>query len=326
MRKHRQTISADLADSYYHVTTRTVNGEELFGAPEKEVLRKIILSTAEFCGVQIITHAEMINHFHLVARVPMRSELSDAELFRRFALLHPGTSIWRQRRLRTVELILERNGPEAAAWRARQLRQMNDISAFVKLVKQRFSIWFNRNHARFGTLWAERFKSNLLQLGPAVLRMTAYTDLNGFRAGLCADPKDYRFCGYAEAVAGNGRARQGAVIAMGIEDADEALLAYRLILMSVATYAKNGGKTVTADQLAKVIAAGGSLSFAELLACKCRYLTDGAVLGSKAFVMEQIVRMRKATGRGQKTVPRDLPEAGSELAIMVNVMPAAKMT
>jgi hypothetical protein len=31
--------------------------------------------------------------------------------------------------------------------------------------------------------------------------VAAYTELNPVRAGLCADPKDYRYCGYAEALA-----------------------------------------------------------------------------------------------------------------------------
>ena len=73
----------------------------------------------------------------------------------------------------------------------------------MKLVKQRFSVWYNRSHQRYGTLWAERFKSVLVEAKSGVMRtMAAYIDLNPVRAGLVNDPKDYRFCGYAEAVAG----------------------------------------------------------------------------------------------------------------------------
>ena len=39
-----------------------------------------------------------------------------------------------------------------------------------------------------------KFKGNPLQT------MAAYIDLNPVRAGIVKDPKDYRFCGYAEAV------------------------------------------------------------------------------------------------------------------------------
>jgi len=39
--------------------------------------------------------------------------------------------------------------------------------------------------------------------------VSAYIDLNAVRAGLVEDPKDYRHCGYAAAVAGDGKARSG---------------------------------------------------------------------------------------------------------------------
>ena len=49
--------------------------------------------------------------------------------------------------------------------------------------------------------------------------MAAYIDLNPVRAGLCADPKDYRYCGYAEAL-GKGClvARQGIRTILGQPD------------------------------------------------------------------------------------------------------------
>jgi hypothetical protein len=50
-------------------------------------------------------------------------------------------------------------------------------------------------HDRYGVLWAERFKSVLLEGGEAVAAVAAYIELNPVRAGLCADPKDYRYCG-----------------------------------------------------------------------------------------------------------------------------------
>ena len=41
---------------------------------------------------------------------------------------------------------------------------MHDLSEFMKTLKQRFSIWYNRNHdKRLGTLWTERFKSVLVE-------------------------------------------------------------------------------------------------------------------------------------------------------------------
>ena len=41
------------------------------------------------------------------------------------------------------------------------------------------------------------------------MNVAAYADLNAVRAGIVKDPKDYRWCGYAEAVAGKRDARRG---------------------------------------------------------------------------------------------------------------------
>ncbi len=55
----------------------------------------------------------------------------------------------------------------------------------MKELKQRFSRWYNRQTGRFGTLWAERFKSVLVEDHPAnVETLAAYIDLNPVRAGL----------------------------------------------------------------------------------------------------------------------------------------------
>ena len=45
--------------------------------------------------------------------------------------------------------------------------------------------------------------------GNALRTMAFYIDPNTVRARLVADPKDYRFCGYGEAITGNAAARVG---------------------------------------------------------------------------------------------------------------------
>jgi hypothetical protein len=190
--------------------TRTVNGERLLDDPAKEILRKQLWQTADYCGLQILTYAILSNHFHVLVRVPPASQIPDAELLRRYCAMYPKPTLYHAARLDVIEAQLKTGGPDADAWRKRQLALMGDISQFMKLVKQRFSIWFNRSHRRYGTLWSERFKSVLLEPKGRVLKtMAAYIDLNCVRAGLATDPKDYRFCGYAEAVAGNKPARAG---------------------------------------------------------------------------------------------------------------------
>ena len=109
-----------------------------------------------------------------------------------------------------MEEQLQENGEEAEKIRHKLLARMSDVSEFMKTVKQRFSVWFNRNHRRYGTLWADRFKSVLVEgAGNPLQIMAGYIDLNPVRAGIIEDPKEYRFCGYAEAVAGEKVAQLG---------------------------------------------------------------------------------------------------------------------
>jgi putative transposase len=178
----------------------------------------------------------------------------------------------------------------------------------MKLLKQRFSIWFNKTHQRFGTLWAERFKSVLVEGAGRVLQtMSAYIDLNSGRARLAEDPKNYRFCGYAEAVAGSEIAREGLNSIGGGKDWAETQAAYRKILFGTGAGPREQGAGISFEALHRVMAEGGQLPLAEILRCRIRYFSDGAVLGSKAFVEMQLAAYRAKTGRLERTGPRALP-------------------
>jgi hypothetical protein len=182
----------------------------------------------------------------------------------------------------------------------------------MKLLKQRFSIWFNRTHERKGTLWSERFKSVLVEgRGNILSTMAAYIDLNPVRAGIVDDPKDYRFCGYAEAIGGRKSARDGITSIVTGENSEpwrNMHNAYRMRLHGAGAKTRPNKARITPDALAKIMAEKGTLPLATVLRCRVRYFTDGAVLGSKAFVAEHLVAYRKLTGSRKQTPVRKLPE------------------
>jgi hypothetical protein len=189
---------------------------------------------------------------------------------------------------------------------------MGDVSQFMKLFKQRFSIWFNRTHGRRGTLWSERFKSVLVEgRGNVLSTMAAYIDLNPVRAGLAADPKDYRFCGYAEAVRGNRVAQTG--LTSVVTDGQAGVSwsgaggAYRMRLFGAGVKQRAGKAAMTPAQFATVMEEQGALPLTSVLRCRVRYFTDGAVLGSKAYVAEQLARYRRQTGQRKRIAQRSLP-------------------
>ena len=319
MRTARIKVKPEVGEAVYHCMTRTVNGERVLDDPAKEILRKQLWQIADFCGIRILTYTILSNHFHVLVRVPQKQLPPDVELLRRYQTLYPRPTKYQCARLEVIQAQLATNGPEAAEWRRRQTALMGDVSQFMKLVKQRFSVWFNRSHQRYGTLWSERFKSVLVEpQGKALETMATYIDLNCVRAGLASDPKDYRFCGYAEAVAGNVAAQAGLLSILG-GTWPEAQATYRQWLFGTATEARESGVPVDAALLEKVIEEGGRLPLSTVLRCRIRYFTDGAVLGSKAFVETHLLAYRTMTGRRARTAVRPIPpvaEWGSPLATL----------
>jgi putative transposase len=272
----------------YHVMTRTVNGELLFKDREKEILRKMIRQVADFSGVEVLTYCILSNHLHVLVRVPDGDAVSDRELMRRYKVLYPKPTKYQEASAQVMQAQLQAGGEEAEVIRRKLLARMSDVSEFMKAVKQRFSVWYNRSHQRYGTLWAERFKSVLVEgHGNPLQTMAAYIDLNPVRAGIVDDPKNYRFCGYAEAVAGVVEAKQGLIQVWsdhGAKRVDSALCAHRSLI-----FGKHGSESglseMSRERALKVLdQEDGHLSKSVMLRCRVRYFTDGAILGSAEFV------------------------------------------
>jgi REP element-mobilizing transposase RayT len=268
--------------------TRTVNGELLFKDRDKEILRQMIRQVADFCGVEVLTYCIMSNHFHVLLQVPDAHSVSDTELIRRYRVLYPKPTKYQEASAVLMASQLQLGGNEAEVIRRKLLARMSDVSEFMKTVKQRFTTWYNKSHQRYGTLWADRFKSVLVQgEGNPLQTMAAYIDLNSVRAGLVEDPKDYRFCGYAEAVAGVAEARRGLIQIWsdyGAKRSGLALQAHRMLIFG--KHASGAGLSdLTRKRALKVLdREDGQLPKAAILRCRVRYFTDGAILGSAEFV------------------------------------------
>ena len=306
-------------DFCYHCMSRTVNGERFFGNREKEVLRKMLWQVADFSGVEVLTYAVMSNHFHVLIRVPEAVGVSDAELLRRWKILYPKPTDYETATALEMERTLRAGGDEAEAVRCRLLARMGDVSAFMKTLKQRFTIWFNKSRGRYGPLWSDRFKSVLVEgQGNALQTMAAYIDLNPVRAGLVKDPKDYRFCGYAEAVSGDPRARAGLRIVWAAYASGEprkrlteeaALRSHRAYIFAKGS--ERGGTEADRAAMLKVLEKeDGVLPKGAVLRCRVRYFTDGAILGSAEFVRGFVGEIKAEKER--KRPPKVNPMAGAD--------------
>ena len=303
----------------YHVVSRVVGREFLLGRTEKEQFVKYMRLYEAFCGVRVLTYCIMSNHFHILLEVPPASEreLSDAALLEKLEGLYSSQHVELVReQLSVLSRSCTPEGREAYQnLRETYTSRMWDMGLFMKTLKQRFTSWYNKKHGRRGTLWEARYKSVLVENGLAARTMAAYIDLNPVRAGMVKDPKDYRWCGYGEAIAGNTLARNGVLRVISELESDlsndgwsgarditrydwrSVAGRYRLILFddgveSSGELSGHKRRGFTSEAVEREEKRSGQLSVAEIARCKTRYFIDGAVLGSQQFVEDVVTSLK----------------------------------
>lgn len=181
--------------AYYHLLSRTCNKQFLFRkASAKDKLIDLIKKAAEFSGIEIEACAVLDNHFHILCKVVRTGEkVSEKEIIRRIGVLK-GTKAsealaekWDEMSAAGYDARLE---AELDAYRAR----MNDISAFMKTLKELFAIWYNKAFSYSGSIWSGVFKSTMIEDGRYFEFCRRYVLMNPIRAGLVGAVKDYRWC------------------------------------------------------------------------------------------------------------------------------------
>ncbi len=255
------------------------------GDSEKEVFHGILRQCEAFYGVRVLTYCIMSNHFHILVEVPESKELTECEVLSRVAALYPAKFV--------IGLRRELDGFRQAGLQDLVRKRLDsftgrmwNLSNFMKSVKQRFSMFFNRNNNRKGTLWEERFRSVIVEgEESALLTIALYIDLNPIRAGIAADPANYRFCGYAEAAGGGESARDGLgkLICWRSGSWKAVHSEYRRLLFATGeeTSVRKG---FTREEARVVEAAGGHLPAGAALMHRVRHLSEGVIVGSRGFI------------------------------------------
>jgi putative transposase len=337
----------------YHCISRVVDRRFVFGDIEREQFRSYMRMYENFSGIRVLAYCVMSNHIHLLLEIPPMPEggLSDEQLLQRLRAIYNTATV------AEVELQLIAARTKGLSTMADEIHQrytyrMHNLSQYMKTVMQRMTQWYNRQNERSGTLWEERFKSVIVEIGIAARMMAAYIDLNPVRAGIVTDPADYHWSSYGEAIGGgkkgNGKkAREGLVRACmshrGVEfDAtkwSEVAKTYRKLL-GLALERKSGAahtqvSAYKAQRLAEVTRKSlqqpqkpdsnhaqkqvndsvlPELKMAEMLGHRIRYFSDGAVIGSKVFVNEAFALAREKFSAHRKDGARKMRGAAEAAA------------
>ena len=332
------TDSAD-KPAIYHVLSRVVDRRFVLEDAEREHFRMLVRIQENFTGCRVLSYCIMSNHFHILLEVPPMPEdgISDAELLKRLGAIYNEVAVAAVAK----ELADAHEAGLAdlvAQIHARFTYRMHNLSEFMKTLLQRFTRWFNRTYERSGTLWEERFKSVIVESGVAARTVAAYIDLNPVRAGMEKDPAAYRWSSYGEAIGGgangNGKkAREGLVRAcLGHEGAGfeskkwaEVSRIYRRAMGFA--LGRNSGRAEVGSGIqnpnlnrAEALAAADNgtvlpdIGIAKMLFRRVRYFTDGAVIGSKAFVNEAFASSRERFPAKRKDGARRMKGSGSPAA------------
>ncbi len=289
--------------------------------PEKLVFRRILRQCEVFYGIRVLTYCIMSNHFHILVEVTEPKELTEDEVLSRVAALYPVKFVIGLRK--DLETFREAGLPDLALKRLDSfIRRMWNLSNFMKSLKQRFSTFYNRNNNRKGTLWEERFRSIIVEGEErALLTMALYIDLNPIRAGISADPADYRFCGYGEAVAGGVAARSGLSSLVHLKSGSwkEIHSEYRTLLYATGEESPVR-KGFTRGEAKAVEAAEGHLPAGAVLRQRIRPLSEGVILGSRAFIDSWLSQNAWRFGKGSlsRDPSRRLPDLSGLGLLLIN--------
>jgi putative transposase len=72
----------------------------------------------------------------------------------------------------------------------------NNLAQLIKRVAGRQTRYVNKREKRTGSLWEGRYKSSTISTNEYLLACCRYIELNPVRAGIVADPLDYRWSSY----------------------------------------------------------------------------------------------------------------------------------
>ena len=245
----------------YHVMTRTALDGYVLGDTEKEFLLGLIKKLSAIYFTETLGFCIMGNHFHLLSKIHQGENYSDEEIRRRFQLYYGEDS--------QKELYKDQIPSYRAKW--------ENLSEYIKELKQQFSRYYNRRHNRRGFFWAERFKSVIVDNGETLINCLAYIDLNPVRAGLVARPEDYRWCSLADHLQTNNPDKllslDFGLREFGVKGAKERLAHYHAYVYDKGALRENNEESNSI-----------SVEKKDRFRYRCRYFIDGGVIGSKEFV------------------------------------------
>jgi putative transposase len=282
-------IKSEDSGMYYHVVNRIAGepGSLPFDDVAREKMVALLYDVSRLFTVEPIAYQIMGNHFHILVYAPAEA-LPLEQALDRYNNYYKG---------KKIPLLPE--NPSSARIPA----YLRDISACVGMMEQRFTVWFNKHWpaTRRGKLWGDRFKSTVLEGGEAVRHCLCYVELNAVRAGLVEDPADYRFGSWGawhgtgkHPFAANFLRHTRACIGGPAETWDIDQIRDHLRSEMARVHVQDAGPVLPETIEAATSEAKKRPGLLVTARRRCRFWSDGLIIGSRTFVIETATAIRSA--------------------------------
>lgn len=264
----------------YHVMSRTALDGYPFGDAEKDELVRTLLKFSRIYFTEVLGFCIMGNHFHLLVRMLPESNFTDEQIKDRFVEYY--------------------GDDEFSELKIPGLRfKWASLSEFVKEIKQSFSRYYNKRHHRRGTLWAERFKSLIVENGETLINCLAYIDLNPIRAALVDRPEDYRWNSLSYHIQTENKdnllSLDFGLKEFGVMDSSERLRRYRRYVYEAGALKRADGKsssTIDKKVIEKERKTDFEITRLQRFRYRTRYFSDSGIIGTKEFVSKNYQRFK----------------------------------
>ena len=210
-------------ETVHHLVSRIAHRVYFLKDEERNEFIDMMRRTAEFCGIELIGWCIMTNHFHILAYLPKPQQVDEDEILRRYCLLKGQAAAsalsttfdkWR----REGELGIRRVKEELDKMRGR----MYDIGSFMKILKQWFSMEYNRRYSHKGTLWESAYHDRIVEQSISKMaECLGYIHLNPIRAAVVDKFDGYFWSSYTAFRRGNRLSEKGMRFIYGDDDSLE---------------------------------------------------------------------------------------------------------
>lgn len=213
-------------DTVHHLISRIAHRVYFLKEEERKDFLEIVRRAAAYVGVRLIGWCVMENHFHLLVYLPEPQFLDEKEILKRYACLKGPMAADRMERefsdWRKKSDVGERLVSE---WLDSQRRRMYDVGSFMKIVKQWFTVEYNKRNSHKGTLWeAAYFDRVVAHCESEMAKCLAYIHLNPIRAAITDQFDTYLWSSYAAFKKGDPIARDGMRFVYGEDIPEEEII------------------------------------------------------------------------------------------------------